>query len=195
VITCAAQQGTLTATDYTNINASIALKLNITDQRYNDTVAINALNATIQSLNTSTNAAYAGVYNINATTLTLTTQSVWYNMTSWTAGDLAGGWTYNSTRSALICGTAGEYFVTYVFNNQLNAGDNVKYQLLVNGVAEPKSAAQQKYTFGNSQNVVMVLHKRLSAGDAIVAQVQEMDASSKVLTNINSNINMQRIGP
>ena len=167
--------------------------------KYNDTAAFqaadNTLNATIQSINTTLNPVYGGIYFSAATTsMTLTTNSIWYNFTNWTLGEsISCG--LGSDNASLQCSVAGMYRISYVINNDINSADTLDYHLLINGVAEDKSFIAQKMTSGAAQSAVNYFHRRLNANDTIKLQVLNTGTNGKVLNIHNKNIIVERLSP
>ena len=136
---------------------------------------------------------YGELYNVTTGgTLTLTLQSTFYNVTGWTAGELAG-WTV-TPENVLVCTTPGLYQVAYRTAGQVNAANDLTWQMVVNTASEPKSVLTVRYSNGQSQQISQVFLKRFAQGDKVYLQLANPSSAGKVFTFDSKAIIITRLG-
>lgn len=138
------------------------------------------------------NGYYGEIFNSTSTTRTLTTQNVWYNLTSYGSGELSG-WTYLGN-GALRCDQAGLYNVAFEMSASVNNNDVVQYQFILNNVAITKSVITQRYSTGQQDVITGLFLQRFNVNDVIQLQVQDTSRNGAILSQDNRNIIVQRIG-
>ena len=183
------------------------LFLAITDQRYNDSASIASINSSKAGVgncpsgqvvvNTTTAGvqcavspsieAYAEAYNsTSGSTITMTTQSAYYNV-SGMLGGLINGWTLNSGY-ILNCNNSGTYEITYSIVGSVNNNDNVQYEVFVNNVAEAKSFSTFRYASGVVSSSGFSLLRTFNLGDNVTLRIGDSTRAGAVFTYSNREL-------
>ena len=181
----------------TTTNTSLTVYLNGTKCAAGQVLTTDATTGQVKCI-VPPNAYYGGMVNSTAGgTTTLTTNEVWYNVVGFGAG-LQNGW-YMGTGSNLTCNTSGTYevLVALAFTQTVGGGngDGIKMQLLVNGVAEPKSITGTQVKNNNdwaSLNVAFL--RAFNVGDNVTLQMQNTVSNGKVTTWQNRDVTIIRVG-
>jgi hypothetical protein len=138
------------------------------------------------------NGFYGEGYNSTNLALTMTTQSVWYNITGFFSGEMSG---WNLSNSFIFtCTQAGLYDVYYSFNGAVNNNDIVQYRFLVNNVLESKGDITMRYSNAQSEVVNVRFLRRFAVGDVVYIQVMDTSRNGAINTFDNRNVMMIRIG-
>lgn len=138
------------------------------------------------------NGFYAELYNTTTSTITLTTQSAWYNVSNMNTGELSG---WITTQGYILnCTQSGLYQVTYSINGAANNNDVYNYRVLINNIVELKGDATMRYSSGQSDQVVSTFLKRFNTYDNIILQIRDTSRANGQFTYDNRNILLTRIG-
>jgi hypothetical protein len=194
--------------------------LNITDQRYNGSSVISSVNATAVAKaspgtcsvgyvvqNTTTggvqcvdvlalvaNNYYGEMYNNNASAFTMTTQSVWYNMTTWIAGE-SNDVTINTTAPRMTIKNAGLYLVTYSVSAFVNNNDILQFRLIVNDSNMVKSNIEKRYGNAQAQTWSYTLLYRFNGNSNITLQVLDTTRNGAQITVIAKDLIVRWVAP
>jgi hypothetical protein len=168
----------------------LGLKLDVSDQRYNDTgycdAKMNNLNSTIiehtNILNELVNTKYGEItdYDGSYDTLTLTTVNVYYNISNYPSTEFNNG--FYSTNGNIVCNASGLYVITYSYTIALNALNNLEFLMYINDVQEYKSFSGIYPSSNNYVTVSISFIEYLDVDDVINVRVRNIDSSGKIIT-------------
>ncbi len=138
------------------------------------------------------NSYYGELYNVSQQSFTMTTQNVWYNITSFDIGSNSGFESINNYK--LNCTQNGLYFVTYSINAEVNNNDNINYRIIINNTVEQKGDTIQRYANGLPNNIVGQFLHRFTEGEIVYLQLQDITRNGATITFYNKNLIMTRVG-
>jgi hypothetical protein len=136
---------------------------------------------------------YANLYNDTAgATITMTTQSAWYNVTGFTLGE-NNGFTYDATTGKITVNQSGFYQISFFMTGSVNSNDQVEFQLVVNGTADPRSFISHRLANGVLLTTGTVYFDSINAGEYYNLQIRDTQRNGGVYTYNNRVINFVRI--
>lgn len=133
----------------------------------------------------------------SATTLTLTNESQYYPIASWTTNQNGQGVTPNYSEGTLTIGTPGWYLTICVLSMQSGNNLNFKAGLFVNGSLHPNGKVQ--YTTSGITGtpiigVTIIDNNTYNAGDVLSVGVECTNSTNTVVTPLQGNFLVARVG-
>jgi hypothetical protein len=176
-------------------------KLNVTDQRYNDTqycdARISMLNITIQkntnSINILNNTIYGELsdYDITLDTLTLTTINTYYNVTSFPNTLYNNGWYQNG--NSLVCNVSGLYDIEYSLLFSINSANNLVIALFKNNAQIDKTLTGVKTSANELYFTQKSVLYRFNVNDTITIQMKNTDTNLKIVTFTTKDLHVVKV--